>query len=302
MSYSRRGGARLGAGRPKKKEAGVSHQERPAFAENQPVHVTLRVRDHVYNLRSRRCFEAIREAMEASRDRFGFRSVGVSIQGNHLHLMGEAASREALTLAVQGLKVRIARSLNRVMGRHGKVFAERYHLRVLETPAEVRAAMAYIADNTAKHAAEFGKHLPPGYRDPYTVGHFGDRALLPEGTESMVVEPASWLLREGWRRAARPGSVAAPRAPVFPARSRPRLPAPTVLPLFGPGVPAASTSERLPAPTRLPLFGPDVPDASTSERLPVPTTLPLFGPCALADTQPEAPDTFEATLPHPRAA
>jgi REP element-mobilizing transposase RayT len=213
MRYSRRGGARLGAGRPKKKDAGVSHRERPTLAENQPVHVTLRVREDVYNLRSQRCFEAIGAAMEASRGRFGFSAVGFSVQGNHIHLMGEAATAEALTLGIQGLKVRIAKGLNRVMGRRGKVFSERYHLRILKTPAEARAAMAYVANNTAKHAAEFGKHLPAGYRDPNTVGHFANRVLLPPGTASMVVEPVSWLLREGWRRRART-NPAAVRCPV----------------------------------------------------------------------------------------
>ena len=55
-----RGGARKGAGRrPKGARALVSHKARPRFAKPAAVHVTLRVADHVWNLRSGRAFRAI---------------------------------------------------------------------------------------------------------------------------------------------------------------------------------------------------------------------------------------------------
>ena len=239
ISFSRRGGARLGAGRPKKKGGSVCHRERPAIGENQPVHVTLRVREDVFNLRSQRCFEAIGAALTASRGRFGFRVVNLSVQGNHLHLTGEAADNDALASAVQGLKVRIAKGLNRVMGRHGKVFAERYHARPLKTPSEIRAALAYVANNTAKHAAEYGKPLPAGYRDPYTVGYFGGRVFLPPGAAAMVEEPTSWLLRFGWERGRVLASarVSPPFRAVPPPAGRGGVRPPETLPLLAPANP-----------------------------------------------------------------
>ena len=46
---------RPGPGRPEKKNNDrVSHQRRPGLAEQTAVHVTMRVRHHVPNLRSRR--------------------------------------------------------------------------------------------------------------------------------------------------------------------------------------------------------------------------------------------------------
>jgi hypothetical protein len=47
--------------------------------------------------------------------------VHYSIQGNHLHLIVEADDAAALSRGLQGLLIRVARSLNRVAGRRGKL-------------------------------------------------------------------------------------------------------------------------------------------------------------------------------------
>jgi REP element-mobilizing transposase RayT len=200
MSFSRRGGARVGAGRKKQRDRGPSHAARSVLSGRVPVHVTVKVRAHVWNLRTRRCFEILCAAFVAGCNRFGMRVIGLGIQGNHLHLLVEAACAAALAAGMKGLEVRIARGLNRLMGRRGAVFVERFNAHVLRTPREVRRAMHYISRNTAKHAAQAGRRLPAGYRDPYTIGYFGARTLLPEGVEGMVVPPETWLLMYGWRR------------------------------------------------------------------------------------------------------
>src|SRR5438552_8044085 len=56
------GGKRKGAGRPRGER--VSHHQRPRFAKQTPAHVTLRVRRHVWNLRSRRAYRRIAECLE----------------------------------------------------------------------------------------------------------------------------------------------------------------------------------------------------------------------------------------------
>jgi putative transposase len=207
MRYSKRGGARLGAGRPRKRDA-IHHDERAVFTRRMPVHVDLTFLDHVWNLRTRRCFLVIAAALVAVRAEEGFRVVGFSLQSNHLHLLVEADSSEALSRAMHGLGVRIARGLNKLMGRSGPVFRERYFARVLATPTEVKRAQEYIARNTAKHAAEYGKRLPADFRDPYTAGYFGNRLLLPSGAEGLVQEPTQYLLTQGWKLVA---SDTAPR-------------------------------------------------------------------------------------------
>ena len=61
---------------------------------------------------------------------------------------------------MRGFAIRTARGLNRLMGRSGKVFAERYHMHVLKTPREVRAARAYVLQNARRHAAQGGVSYP----------------------------------------------------------------------------------------------------------------------------------------------
>src|SRR5438876_2144541 len=112
------GGKRRNAGRkPKGERARVTHTARPPLATRFPVHVTLRVLPHVWNLRSRRSFRVLGAALARGGDRFGMRVCEFSIQGNHLHLIAEAADARALSRGMQGLSIRIAKRLNQMMKR-----------------------------------------------------------------------------------------------------------------------------------------------------------------------------------------
>lgn len=228
LSFSKRGGARLGAGRPRKKDGGPSHRTRPQLSGREPVHVSIRLCDDVLRLRSRRCFSIVCAALAATCNREGFRVVGCSVQDSHLHLLIEAASADSLSRGMQALQIRVAKGLNKLMGRKGKVFRERYFPHVLATPEEVRRAQAYVFGNRANHLARRGRRLVAGFRDRYTLGHFGATTALPSGGPPLVVEPRTWLLRNGWRRA-RSGSSPDTGAVLDP-RCETRPPGPAPLP------------------------------------------------------------------------
>jgi putative transposase len=182
------GGRRKGAGRKAKGERpGVSHRGRPVLPSRFPVHVTLRVLAHVWNLRSRRGFRVVERALALGGDRLGFRVCEFSVQGNHFHLITEALDAPSLSRAMQGLSVRLARGLNRMMGRMGKVLADRFHARILRTPTEVRRAVTYVRNNRAVHRARWSG--PRGATDlvgarrteraGFTVPDKGIRADIP---------------------------------------------------------------------------------------------------------------------------
>ncbi len=184
LSFPTHGGRRDGAGRPRGSR--VSHASRPRFLRATPVHVTLRMREHVWNLRSRRSFRRLQGCFEKSRDRFGARLIEFSVQGNHLHLILEADGNEALSRALQGLCIRIARALNKMMGRKGPVFGDHYHALLLTSPTRLANAIAYLLGNAAHHFGAAG-------RDPYSSAEPAAREVLST--------PRTWLLRSGWRRA-----------------------------------------------------------------------------------------------------
>jgi putative transposase len=186
------GGVRSGAGRkPAAAEAGISHRREIAVDASSPVHVTLRARDDVWNLRSRRCYRVIAKAFRGVAGRRGFRVVHFSVQGNHLHFVAEADSPQALASGMRALTGRIALGLNALMNRRGAAFADRYHAHVLRSPTEVRRALAYVLGNFASHALRRGDPVSAGYVDPYSSA----AELGPDGLVPPVSNAESWVLR-----------------------------------------------------------------------------------------------------------
>ena len=204
FEFKGRGGKRRGAGRkPKGARAGVRHRRRPRITKHVPTHVTMRVRKEVWNLRTRRAFYRLWDAFVVASERLGARLIQFSVQRNHIHFIAEADSEQALGRAMKGLAVRIARALNRLMGRAGPVFEDRFHMRPLRTPLEVRRALVYVMNNDLHHG------LGRGARDfdwfssaPLFDGWRGGAPSWPNRyTGAPPVAPArSWLLTTGWRR------------------------------------------------------------------------------------------------------
>ena len=182
-----RGGRREGAGR--KRGNKISHHKRTSFGRPTPAHVTVRVRRHVWNLRSRRCHRLIGRCLEEAAGRLGLRVIEYSVLGNHVHFIVEADSADALSRGMQGLCIRIAKALNRLMHRAGGVFDDHYDGRLLTTPTELVRAIAYVLRN-AEH--RFGSKGPDT---------FSSDGLGPEERRARLAIPVSWLLTTGWRRA-----------------------------------------------------------------------------------------------------
>ena len=106
---------------------------------------------------------------------------------------------------MQGLAIRIARALNKLWKRKGKVFADRYHDRILASPREVRHALCYVLANGKKHAAQGCEVVVPQGIDVFTSAPWFDgfrEPIVVRGME-LVVRPVAhagtWLLRTGWR-------------------------------------------------------------------------------------------------------
>ncbi|HEY6005600.1 MAG TPA: hypothetical protein VIV57_22150 [Anaeromyxobacter sp.] len=192
------GGKRKGAGRkPAAGREGIRHDAREPVRPAHPVHVTMRMVEHVWNLRSQRSFRIIDAALHGVRARRDFRVVHFSVLGNHVHLIVEADGTRALANGMRALSIRLALRLNAMMGRSGPVFAGRYHSHVLKTPAEVRNAVRYVLGNFASHEARRGKRLSERYVDRFSsaCGRGARVAQLSLFEAAATSEARSWLLR-----------------------------------------------------------------------------------------------------------
>src|SRR5690348_6914699 len=184
------GGARRGAGRKRRSpRRNVPHRPRPRF-RNGALHVTLRLRAEVWNLRTHRCFRALRRSFERGCERFGYRLVHFSVQGNHIHLVVEAPDAVQLGRAMKGLEVRMARALNCVMRRRGPVFADRYHAHLLRSPREAANAVRYVLENWRVH------RLCPHGADSIAPDPYCSAGVQGRGP-ALVAGPQWWMLCVG---------------------------------------------------------------------------------------------------------
>jgi REP element-mobilizing transposase RayT len=225
-----RGGKRDGAGRPRVPGSGVAHRRRVQFTRRVPVHVTVRVVPEVGRLRRMSVAPVLRQAFVAGASKEGFGICQFSIQRNHIHLVCEAESADQLSRGMQGWSIRVARRLNRKLGRAGKVFADRYHSVLLKTPRQVRHALCYVMQNARRHGevldarwAGIDPFSSAWYFEGWAEHSWRQQVLAPDGPPS-VAEALTWLLTTGWKIhgliGIRERPAAADRAPRRPGRAR----------------------------------------------------------------------------------
>jgi putative transposase len=210
----------------------VRHRAREASSPHHPLHVVLRSK--LRSLRTQFVFPTLRRALaEATRSRDDFRITQFSVQGDHLHLLVEADSKQALSRGMQGLSIRIARRVNRLLSRTGKLWADRFFSRALTSPRSVRNAIAYVLNNFRKHRAAGAAQIDPYSSAPYFAWFHGlcgkspwdlppsrQLPLSPHGVpppafdeEVPVCKARTWLAGTGWRKAGRVTLAEVPPAP-----------------------------------------------------------------------------------------
>jgi REP element-mobilizing transposase RayT len=193
-------------------------------------------------LRSQHVLPTLRLAIAGAnrREPERFRITHSTVQYDHIHLIVEAVDKQALSSGMSSVTIRIARSVNALVERRGRFWADRWHGRALTTPRQVRTALVYVLANFRKHsrhalgpgidryssgawfdgwqrgpALANGSVLangwvqpgPSGERAPPIRDHRHDNDTLhhagarPVRPEpAPVLQPRTWLARVGWRR------------------------------------------------------------------------------------------------------
>ena len=189
---STRGGARPGAGRKKSPHSGPPHVRRERLSPRVPVHVTVRFERGLPSMRSQVLARSVMAQIGRARERF-WRVVHFSVQATHLHLVVEVENEQELGRAMQGLGVRVAKNVNRLLCRKGAVVAGRHHAHPLRTPREVRNAIAYVMCNAQKHGILLSG-WDPGRRRPGSTGGPRRSVRVPSGTANEC--PFPWRPRK----------------------------------------------------------------------------------------------------------
>lgn len=153
----------------------LPHKTRPPLSGRVPLYLVMRVRRELWKLRKPSWFAALRRAFWAGCNRFGFKLIHFGVEHSYVQLVAEAEDKEALSRGMQGLAVRMARALNRVLHRRGTVFADRYYATAIETLGAMRAIL-----NIVVQAFRRAPRLPP---EPFT------------SAAGPVERPRTWLLR-----------------------------------------------------------------------------------------------------------
>jgi REP element-mobilizing transposase RayT len=169
-----------------------------------PSHITLRVVREVGRLRRRKLWAGLENAAIQLGVTDAFRIVHISIQSNHVHLLVEAKDKEAIARGIGRFEILVAKKVNAVLERSGKVFEFRYHRVDITTPKQMRGALAYVLNNWRRHREDL---TTPGAEnaliDPYSTGWafdgWADLDALPAWDRLPSAEPRTWLLRVGWR-------------------------------------------------------------------------------------------------------
>jgi REP element-mobilizing transposase RayT len=209
-------------GRPVTTHTGA-RERRVAFRRSRVVHLTLRLREGLPNLRTRKGAQIVKRAILGAQSR-GLRVIHFSILSNHIHLICEALSLSVLMNSMKSLTSRMGIHLRRlikeqkhhsnrleVLDKEGLgLFRGRYNLQAIQNPAQMKQTLAYVLLNPAKHF----KKAP--YLDAFTsAAIFEDwqkligrelnlnssLATLKKNLKEFLAPPQLWLTQAGWAKA-----------------------------------------------------------------------------------------------------
>jgi REP element-mobilizing transposase RayT len=112
-----------------------------------PVHVSVRAKAGL--LRASTLPALARAIQDHRKPERSFKVAHFFVRDEHLHLVVETRNKAALSLAMRGLLIRIARRLNKLLRRHGRFWADRYDARTLASPEALQAALKAMHHHSA---------------------------------------------------------------------------------------------------------------------------------------------------------
>lgn len=138
------------AGRPAVHDAGIRHTRRYRLKKPSSLHLTIKVRENKADIQSKRILKALHHAIKRARLK-GLKVVHYTLEYNHVHLLVESEDNKTLHKGMQAFGITIAKAINKIKRTKGVVYKNRYHLRLIESPRQLKNVLHYIFNNGVKH-------------------------------------------------------------------------------------------------------------------------------------------------------
>jgi len=167
--------------------------------------VTIKRARGLVNLRYPAAAQVVFERVMLAQKK-AFRITHFTIQDTHLHLLVEADDAAAFSNGMRGFVASLARALNRLWGRSGSVFPERFHSRVLKSVRAVWNAIKYVLNNDLKHGGGVARRLDSRHEpDQFSSGRYFDgwkgyEPAVRAGAAECPVTRGCWKSSVGWKR------------------------------------------------------------------------------------------------------
>ena len=138
------------AGRPAIHDVGIRHVKRFRLKKASSLHLTIKVRENKADIQSKRILKALHHAIKRARLK-GLKVVHYTLEYNHVHLLVESVDNKTLHKGMQAFGITIAKAINKIKRSKGAVYKNRYHLRLISSPRQLKNVLHYIFNNGVKH-------------------------------------------------------------------------------------------------------------------------------------------------------
>ena len=189
----------------------VAHIPRPDMDKTTPIHINMKVREDLPNLRKKSIYKFLKEGVKKARGA-GLKVIHFALVSNHIHFIVEADSKGDLSKGMRSFLIIFAMKVNRSLKRKGSLFVDRYNMEVIRIPTRMRYLLSYVFKNNSKHQKKKFE------TDPYSSlivfeGQeilFGEKIPIPfdlkvreklkEFLSDFLSPPSSWLASKGRKR------------------------------------------------------------------------------------------------------
>lgn len=117
------------------------------FTEHHPYHVTSRCNNRNFYFQKKSDFELYLDTLKIVQNKYPFSLFAYVIMSNHVHLIIKATEQHPLDKIMHAINLTFAKRYNRIEGRCGHLWMNRYNAALIEGDAYLHAAMRYVMRN-----------------------------------------------------------------------------------------------------------------------------------------------------------